>query len=322
VAGLAAPAPPQTLCTVDDPRLAELSGLVEDPGGTLWAIPDGGSRTEVSAIDRTTCVVTATRGAPVDPYDPEDLAVAPDGALWVADIGDNDRGRDTVAVIVLPVAGPPVLHRLTYPDGPHDAEAFVLDGAGRPVIVTKEGPFGSAAYRTAAPPAGPGPVPLVKVGPIALPPSTGVDGPLGELGSRFVTGAARSADGRVVALRTYTDAWLYPVHDGDVAAAFATAPVQVPLPGEPQGEAVAFGANGDLYSSGERRGGSLGELRVVPGAAALVGTAPTTAVPAPDAAPPPVRTPSWLPAAVGGGAVVAVLLALVVAMSLRAARRR
>src|SRR5690606_6919606 len=111
-----------------------------------------------------------------------------------------------------------------------------------------------------------GPTPLVRLGSVALPVSDGTSGPLGALGSRLVTGAAMSADGQVVALRSYTDAWLYPVRDGDVAAAVTGSAVRVPLPDEPQGEAIAFGADGTLYSSGETRGGVRGELRAVPGA--------------------------------------------------------
>ena len=138
-----------------------------------------------------------------------------------------------------------------------------------------------------------------------------------------------SADGRVVALRTYTDAWLYAAPDGDVAAALRRTPVRVPLPGEPQGEAVAFLPDGTLLSGSESRGGVTGQLRAVPGAGALAGAAagpiPSTApaptaaaAPAPAAAPPP----AWRSAALGAGAVVVALGVLAAAMARHAARRR
>jgi hypothetical protein len=324
--GAPGPAAPQRLCAVTDARLAELSGLVVADPTSFWAIVDSGRRTVAYRVDRATCAVTGTRTAPIDPNDAEDLASGPDGALWVADVGDNDRTRDTVAVIVLPARGAPTLHRLVYPDGPHDAEALLVDGAGRPVIVTKEGGFGTGVYRTAEPPDGAGPTPLVRVGSVALPASDATSGPLGALGSRLVTGAAATPDGKVVALRSYTDAWLYPVRDGDVAAAVTGSAVRVPLPDEPQGEAIAFGPDGTLYSSGETRGGVRGEIRAVPGAAALVGdpqagVAPVVA-PQPPARPEAEARPSWLPAAVGGGIAVALLVLLAVAMTVRGARRR
>ena len=120
---------PETRCTVDDPRLVELSGLaVVDDG--LWAMADGGRRVQLHRIDPDTCAVVESRTATVDPYDAEDLAVGPDGTLWVGDTGDNDQRRGTVALIVVPQRGEPVLHRLTYPDGPHDAEALLVDARG------------------------------------------------------------------------------------------------------------------------------------------------------------------------------------------------
>jgi hypothetical protein len=286
----------------------------------VWAMSDGGRRVEVHRLDPTGCAVTDTRTAAVDPFDAEDLALGPDGSFWVSDTGDNERVRDTVAVIVLPPAGEPRLHRLTYPDGPHDAEALFVDPAGRPVVLTKEAGRPAGVYRTAERPDGPGPAPLLRIGEVSLPASDTVGGPIGGLGSRVVTGAAVSADGRVLALRSYTDAWLYPVRDGDLVGALAGAPVQVPLPGEPQGEAIAFEPDGTLLSASEARDGTSGAVRAVPGAAGLA----TSGAARPAPPPPPVAVdpaPEWLPAAVGGGAAVGVLLLVATALGLRGARR-
>ncbi|WP_142099270.1 hypothetical protein [Pseudonocardia cypriaca] len=302
---------------MDDPRLGELSGMVVHDGG-LWALSDGGRRVQVHRIDRSNCRVIGTRTADDDPYDVEDLAVGPDGALWAADLGDNDRRRETVAVVVLPERGAADLHRLTYPDGPHDAEALLVDGQGRPFVITKEVGRPAGLYRTADPPRGEGPTPLLRVGELALPASDTLGGPVGGIGTRLVTGAALSADGTVAAVRTYTDAWLFPVSGGDLVAAFNQTPVRVPLPGEPQGEAIAFEPDGTLLSGSETRGGVPGEIRAVPGAAALAGEAAPVAPlpPAPEVVPDP-GPPPWLPAALGGAAVVGVLLLLTAAVALR-----
>jgi hypothetical protein len=314
-AGPAVPAP-QVRCTVDDPRLAELSGLVVE-GTALWAMADGGRRVEVDRLDPATCAVVERRTAPIDPFDPEDLARGPGGALWVADIGDNSLARDDVALIVLPAGGGSRLHRLAYPDGPHDAEALLADAQGRPVIVTKDATGRSGIYRTAAPPDGTGPTPLLKVGEVRLPASDTVGGPVGSFGGALVTGAAVSADGRVVALRSYTDAWLYPVPDGgDVVAALAGTPARVPLGGEPQGEAVAFEADGTLVSGSESRGGVAGQIRTVAGATALIarGAEPRAA---------PTAVPSAGNAAlIGAAALVGLLVLGIVAIGVRGARRR
>jgi len=323
---LLAPAPPQTRCVVGDKRLAELSGLAMDTAG-LWAVADGGRRVDLHRLDPAACVLTQTRTARIDPRDTEDLALGPDGALWVADIGDNQRAREAVAVIVVPNpadarrGGESRLHRLRYPDGPHDAEALLVDDAGSPVIVTKDAAGPAGIYRTERAPVGEGPTPLVRVGALALPPSDTSGGPAGGIGTRVVTGAATTADRRVVAVRTYTDAWLYLVTDGDVAAALArpaAQPVRIPLPGEPQGEAIAFQADGTLLSGSESRDGEQGELRAVPGAAALVNGGVPPA-PVPTNGPPGVANvageePEWLPAALGAVAVAGFLLLLTAAL--------
>lgn len=316
---------PDTRCTVDDPELAELSGMVVDRGA-VWAMSDGGPRVDLHRLD-SDCAISDTRTVRIDPYDTEDVARGPDGSPVVADTGDNRRARDTIAVIVLPARGDARMHRLSYPDGPHDAEALLVEADGRPVVITKEvGPAG--VYRTAEPPDGTGPTPLERVGEVVLPASDTAGGPVGDLGSRLVTGAAASADGRVVALRTYTDAWLYPVSNGDVAGALGGVPVQVPLPGEPQGEAIAFEPDGTLLSGSEARGGVPGEIRAVPGAAGLVSDLPPTDVPPPapaaaePAAPVGDSAMSWLPAALGAGAVVGFLLLVMAMLGLRDGTRR
>lgn len=318
----------QPRCLVADPRLDELSGLAVDPAG-LWGVVDDGRRVDLHRIDLGStpapapgllgdCPLADTRTARIDPRDTEDLALGPDGALWVADTGDNELKRATVAVIVVPVRGTARLYRLSYPDGPHDAEAMVVDATGAPVIVTKDPVQPAGVYRTERPltgTEGPGPTPLIRVGELVLPPSDTVGGPVGGLGRRLVTGAAVTADRTAVAVRTYTDAWLYPVPDGDLAGALArpdATPVRVPLPGEPQGEAITFEPDGTLLSGSEARDGVLGEIRAVPGAAALVGSAAPVAPERvasglPGGADSDPATPGWAPAALGGLAVAGLL---------------
>lgn len=320
--------PATSRCEVSDDRLAELSGLAVD-GDAVWAMGDGGRRVAIYRIDPRTCGVLGSRTAAVDPYDAEDLAMAPDGTMWVADTGDNRLARDTVAVVALPRTGPPRLYRLSYGDGPHDAEALLVGTDGVPVIVTKEAVAAAGVYVPEGPLSSPGPTPLLRVGEVSLPQSNTPGGPLGAYGSRLVTGAALGAGGRVAALRSYTDAWLYPVapaaDSAALVAALREAPVQVPLPEEPQGEAIAFDPSGALLSAGETRGGVPGALRVVEGAVAAVHTAPA-AQPAPDpaAAVPAEERRAWSPALVGAVAVAALLAlgALLTLVRGRARRRR
>ncbi|MEC3973985.1 hypothetical protein QMK34_01645 [Amycolatopsis sp. H20-H5] len=257
---------PETLCTVTDPRISELSGLVSD-GERWYGINDGGSKVQVFVLGRD-CKVQKVISQGTDPYDVEDLARTADGKLWLADTGDNSKKRDTVALIELSTSGKATLHRLTYPDGQHDVEALIMDPRGVPYLITKDVLGDAKVYRPTGPLASPGPTPLEKVGSLNIKETDTPGGPIGSFGSVLVTGAAATADGSVIALRTYTDAYLYAVSGGDIMAALQRTPVRVPLPGEKQGEALAFEPDGTLLSGGEGVGQPI---RAVKGAAALAG---------------------------------------------------
>lgn len=276
VSAAAQPAAPVVQCTVSDPQVAELSGLAAD-ADRWYAVNDGGTDSSVFVLTKD-CAVERVITGDTDPYDVEDLARAADGTFWLADAGDNDSDRETVALISLTPDGDSAVHRLTYPDGAHDSEAVLLDGAGVPYLVTKN-PLGVAeVYRPAGPLASPGPTPLQHVASVQITPTDTRGGPVPEIvGSVTVTGGASMADGSVIALRTYTDAYLYAVPDGDVVAALGTEPVRVPLPDEAQGEAIAFDPDGSLVSASELVGQPI---RVVTGATDLLTPDPPADAPA------------------------------------------
>ncbi|MCZ2818041.1 hypothetical protein [Modestobacter sp. VKM Ac-2984] len=264
---------PVTRCEITDPRLPEISGLAS-AGEAMLAMNDGGDRAEVLVLDGA-CAVGEVRTAEVDPYDPEDLALAADGTIWLADIGDNAQSRETVALIGLRPDGTTLLSRLTYPDGPHDAEALLLAPDGTPYLVTKEVLGASSVYRPDAPLTDGATVPMSKVTGLGFTLTGTPGGPVGRAGQLLVTGGAVSADGSRIALRTYTDAYVWPLSGSDVAGALAGPPVRVPLPEAPQGEAIAFAANDrDLLVAGEG----------LPGAVTLVPAAGTPTAPAPPPA--------------------------------------
>lgn len=279
------------LCTPTEPELAEVSGLAV-VGGELHAVADGGESVRVAVLGAD-CAVTRWVTDPLDPYDVEDLAVDGAGTLWLADIGDNSGVRGSVALIGIDPAtgGPASLRRLSYPDGAHDAEALLIERGGRPVVVTKSigtsgvyVPQGDLAVTELAEP---GPTMLQRVGTVRFGGTDTPGGPFPPLGSTMVTGGAVSADGTVAALRTYTDAYLYHAPDGDLVSALAREPVVVRLPNEPQGEAVAFTAEGDLVSVSETGAnqpgaGALPPVRVVRGAVELARSASAPAPTAPD----------------------------------------
>lgn len=247
-----------TWCTPTDPGLSELSGLAW-AGETGYAIGDRGSDDRLAVLNRD-CVVARWGDVGVDTVDVEDIALDVDGTVWLADTGDNDAERDSVALIGLDVDDDSRRSiELTYPDGAHDVEAFVLTPTGAPVLITKvSGGAAAEIYTTAENLTAENltaenltgaaeSVELVRVGAVV---ATAGDG-----SSRPITGAALDPDGAVGALRTKQDLFLFEIADGDVAAAFTGSPAAVSeLPEQPQGEAVAFTDTGELLIGSEADG--------------------------------------------------------------------
>ncbi|MFT5456190.1 MAG: hypothetical protein ACI9K2_002675 [Myxococcota bacterium] len=247
---------PTVLGTLPD-DLNELSGLApsHNAPGHWWAHEDSGTSATLHLLDPTGARV-ATWDVAGSAVDWEDIALVVDPAsgaptLYIGDIGDNPRTRPSVAVHVVPepadpLAGGdlvPVTHTLTYPDGPHDSEALVVDpSTGDIVLVTKSlyGDTGLYVVRGEA---------LEKVAELdfGVPPLTGL----------ATTGADWSADGRWLVIRTYLpEAYLWPVPaDAGLAAAVAAPPCPVPLAEEPQGEAIAFTADSAALVHASEGGG-------------------------------------------------------------------
>jgi hypothetical protein len=242
---------PETVCTVNDSKLTELSGIAAIDGG-YWVINDSNPDASAKRIFKldNQCKLVSSVQYPTNSLDAEDMAVAGDGTVWVADIGDNNAERRTVAFWKLsPGKQTPVVYRVTYPDGKHDAEAILLDSAGNPMIITKDigkapGVFVPTKELEPNTQAG---VPLKKAGEIKLP-SSDTPNPFSIGGRSLITGGANAPDNKRVVLRTYADALEYDVPDGDVAKALTTgAPRVTPMPNEPQGEAITYTRDGSAF---------------------------------------------------------------------------
>ena len=246
----------------------EASGLAASRRnrGLLYVVDDGPGTTSLAVIrERNGRLLGRLEVTGLDGTDTEDLAVgrcsaaARDWCIYVADIGDNRESRETIEITRIPepdlrsdipdaVAGEVAV--LRYPDGAHDAEAFMVSRDGGLAIVTKDarnnganaghlyvtGGFSDATLRDAGRVKVPRPrAPFVSV----------------VLGN--VVTAADFTPG-LVALRTYDAIFEYvaPRRTSSLAG-FRRWPVrEVASPIENQGEALAYGSDGcSLYTVSE-----------------------------------------------------------------------
>jgi hypothetical protein len=245
-------------------ELPEASGIAvshRDPSQT-WAHNDSGDP-DLYSLNRDGGVTGRVRLSGVTPEDWEDLAVGPcpgGWCLYAADIGDNNAARRDIAVYRVPepaanatTTAQPETFRATYPDGPRDAEALIVTGAGRMYIVSKGENSGIALYRF--PPN----------------PRPGTTSRLERVGAAFtdgrvqqdarITGAALSPDGQWVALRTHNAVMLFRAEAFLEGSWREETRVDVSGLREPQGEGVAIAPGNMILVVGEgARSGTFSRL--------------------------------------------------------------
>jgi hypothetical protein len=246
---------------LDDDAIAEASGLA--PSHTndgIWYVHnDSGSEPRAYALDESGGLVTTLVFDGASDVDWEDMAVGPGPSaggsyLYFADIGDNGLERDSVVVIraIEPLidadAAPDELEvdfetlELEYPDGPHNAETFLLDPETSDLfIVTKGDAAGSEVFVARAPQSTEAVDTLEHVATLPF-----GSAPLS--GDTLATSGDISADGSQILLRTYDSAFWWSRPAGvSVEQALNAEPCPMPLAEEEQGEAIAFSPDGESY---------------------------------------------------------------------------
>jgi hypothetical protein len=245
---------PREVGRVRAPELREISGLAASRRNPemLWVHNDGGAK-QAYAISTAGALIAEVRmRKKID--DIEDIAIGPgkeEGVdyVYVGDIGDNESNRRKVQLLRFPepdlvgkskaelrAEGIEVFD-LKYPDGPHDAEALMIDPVlGEALIVTKENGR-SRLYRVALN-------------------SLREDAPnglelVGYLNVDDVSAGDISASGNLVALRSEERGWLWNRRpDETVFAAMQRAPRIVLARGRSQGqngESIGFHPEGRGY---------------------------------------------------------------------------
>ena len=245
------------MCTVGaGPRplaeIPEASGVTVSrrTPGIIWSHNDSGAPT-LFALDRDGKIHGRVTIANARIVDWEDVTAAkcPAGdCLYIADIGDNGRGRPSVTIYRVPEpkpddkqTRPAESFTVRYPDGAHDAEALFAAGDDL-FIITKDDR--GTLYRLAG-----------------LRSGTNMLARVRDLNLKRVTDADASPDGRWVVVRTDDEAIIYRTADLTRADSAASGThVSLRELNEPQGEGAALDAAGMLYLTSE--GGKAGAGRI------------------------------------------------------------
>jgi hypothetical protein len=252
----------------EDPRLDESSGVAASRRypGLLWTHNDG-SKPFVYATD-TLGADLGTVAVAVEVEDWEDIALGPCGpaaCLYLADTGDNREHRRSVRVHRLREPTPPQARagrtlrgetlQVRYPDGAHDVEAMWVDPNGDVQLVTKG--RGSAIRQFRVPAA------AWNRGRAVAEPLSRIPIEAGRRFDRFVTGAAISSDGRLVALRTYGEIYFFE-RGPNGALQLPARPVACYISGlDMQGEGVSWLDGEKMVLTSERAIRGSGSVSVV-----------------------------------------------------------
>jgi len=229
---------------VEDPAAQELSGLVASrtQPGVLWAHNDSGDTPRLLALARDGRFLGSFEVSGAEALDWEDIA-ARGGDLYVGDIGDNAGQRPGIVAYLVaePDAAsggatlPATALRLRYPDGPHDAEALLVDPRRRDLVVVTKEIDGLAGVYVAKPPASGGAA-------ITLRRAARIDLGVGSA----VTAGDVSPEGSTVALRSYDRLFVWSRRRGEsIVRTLRRPPCSPPTElREPQGEALALERGG------------------------------------------------------------------------------
>lgn len=226
----------EVVCRFTDKRLDEISGMAVSRlhPDVLWVHNDSSGGPYLYAISMTSCrTVARIRIRGIEARDLEGLAAGVDGrgrpVLWLGDIGDNrfswpwvwiHRIREPATLADQTISAR--TYRFSYPEIPLDAETVLADPRSQRLWIVSKQLSRGALFAL--------PQPLNRT---RLNTATFIKraGPL-------ITDGAISPDGRRYVLRDYVGATIYEgLPPGREVA-------RIPLPVQPQGEAITWTADG------------------------------------------------------------------------------
>ncbi|MBC5774636.1 hypothetical protein H8S95_11235 [Pontibacter sp. KCTC 32443] len=223
------------------PLLAETSGIADSKvnPGYLWAHEDGGNPAQLYLLRHNGELAKTIYLKGTTNRDWEDMLLS-GNELYIADIGDNTKVNqvNTIYKFREPDASTDTVKsytsiKFTYPDGAHDAEAFLVDHASKNIYIITKRDNTSRIYK------------------ISFPCNTSATNTaelVGSLSYNGVVSAALSDDGREIIIKTYTQLYHYERKGNEpIEQTLQKNYNNLPYTMEPQGEAVTFSVSSNGY---------------------------------------------------------------------------
>jgi hypothetical protein len=225
------------------PLVTEISGIADSRmnPGYLWAQEDSGNPPQLYLISHQGMVSKKIHLAGISNRDWEDMALV-NGDIYIAETGDNAQAYNSYRFYKFtePSAAMDTVTNIetinfTYPDGSHDAEAFLVDASSRDIYIITKSDNPSKIYRLSYPYS-----------------ANNVTAHVGTLPYNGVVSAASSAT--EIMIKTYTNLFYYKrVKDESIAQSLQKAYSTIPFLLEPQGEAISFAINNSgFYTLSEK----------------------------------------------------------------------
>ncbi len=215
------------------PVINEGSGIADSKinPGSIWVEEDSDNPPEITLVKHDGTVVKKVFIKGAVNRDWEDMALYND-SIYIADIGDNDEIYKTYKFYIFrePLSSSDTVNTFKtvsfkYPDGSHDAEAFLLDRKSGDIYILTKRDNPSRIYKLKYPYSD-------SLNTLTLE---------GRLRYTGVVSAAISHDDKEVIIKTYPALNYYRRKSGqDLVACLLQPPHLLPYTLEPQGEAICF----------------------------------------------------------------------------------
>jgi hypothetical protein len=230
------------------PVINEGSGIADSKAnpGFLWVEEDSGNPPWLYLLGHDGNVLKTIYIKGATNRDWEDMCLAGD-TIYVADIGDNNA-KDTEYYFYRfaePLSSVDTVTNFDvipfkYPDGSHDAEAFLIDPQTKDIYIITKRDNPSRIYKLSFP------YSIASVNATTF---------VGTLPYSFVTSACISQDGKEIIVKIYSALYYYQLQQGQsISQALQNNYITLPYKMEPQGEAITFAQDNSGYFTLSEKG--------------------------------------------------------------------